>query len=91
MLWQAAANLRIFPSISERPCGIICRKISLAVDRGSWTMSEGTEDVQPSEQIPFMQRILDNPFILLFIGVVFPTVFYIIWGIVEIVNIPIAP
>ncbi len=54
-------------------------------------MSEGTEDVQPSEQIPFMQRILDNPFILLFIGVVFPTVFYIIWGIVEIVNIPIAP
>ena len=38
-----------------------------------------------------MQRILDNPFILLFIGVVFPSVFYIIWGIVEIVNIPIAP
>lgn len=42
------------------------------------------------ERIPAMQRILDNPFILLFVGIIIPTVFYIIWGIVEIVNIPIA-
>ena len=48
--------------------------------------SEGEERVD----VPFMQRILDNPFILLFIGIVFPAVFYIIWGIMEIVNIPIA-
>jgi len=54
-------------------------------------MSEENTDDQSSEPIPTMQRILENPFILLFIGVVFPTVFYIIWGIVEIVNIPIAP
>ena len=54
-------------------------------------MSEETADDQSSEKIPAMQRILDNPFILLFIGVVFPAVFYIIWGIIEIVNIPIAP
>jgi hypothetical protein len=54
-------------------------------------MTEETADVQPIEKIPPMQRILDNPFILLFIGVVFPSVFYIIWGIIEIVNIPIAP
>lgn len=54
-------------------------------------MSDESTNLQTSERIPAMQRILDNPFILLFIGVVFPTVFYIIWGIVEIVNIPIAP
>ena len=42
------------------------------------------------ERIPAMQRILDNPFLLLFIGVVMPTVFYVIWGIMEIVTIPIA-
>jgi hypothetical protein len=42
-------------------------------------------------RIPIFQRILDNPFILLFIGVVVPAVFYIIWGIMEIVTIPIAP
>lgn len=42
------------------------------------------------EPIPFMQRVLDNPFLLLFLGVAFPTVFYIIWGIIEITQIPIA-
>jgi hypothetical protein len=46
----------------------------------------GTED----ERIPTMQRILDNPFLLLFLGVVMPTVFYLIWGIMEIISIPIA-
>ena len=41
--------------------------------------------------VPFMQRVLDNHFQLLFLGVVVPTVFYIIWGIMEIANIPLAP
>ena len=44
----------------------------------------------PSERIPVMQQIMDNPFLLLFIGVTIPTVFYIIWGVMEIVTIPIA-
>jgi hypothetical protein len=43
------------------------------------------------ERIPFMQRVLDNPFLLLFLGVTVPTVFYVIWGVMEIVQIPIAP
>ena len=42
------------------------------------------------ERVPVMQKVLDNPFLLLFIGVVVPTVFYIMWGIMEIVTIPIA-
>lgn len=40
------------------------------------------------ERVPVMQKVLDNPFLLLFIGVVVPTVFYLIWGIMEIANIP---
>lgn len=44
----------------------------------------------PAERIPAMQRLLDNPFLLLFIGVTMPTVFYIIWGVMEIAQIPIA-
>jgi len=43
------------------------------------------------ERIPVMQRVLDNPFLLLFLGVTIPTVLYIIWGVMEIVQIPIAP
>ena len=42
------------------------------------------------ERIPIMQHILDNPFLLLFLGVTIPTVFYIIWGVMEIVSIPLA-
>lgn len=41
--------------------------------------------------IPFMQKVLDNPFLLLFLGVAMPSIFYIIWGIMEIVSIPMAP
>lgn len=42
-----------------------------------------------NSRIPVMQKVLDNPFLLLFLGVVFPTVFYILWGIMEIVTIPV--
>ena len=42
------------------------------------------------EPIPLMQRVLDNPFLLLVLGLAVPAVFYIIWGIIEITQIPIA-
>ena len=46
---------------------------------------------QTAERIPAMQRLLDNPFLLLFLGITMPTVFYLIWGILEVAQIPIAP
>ena len=54
-------------------------------EKGEASMSDNEQDV------PAMQRLLDNPFMLLFLGVVFPTIFYIIWGIMEIIGIPSAP
>ena len=55
-------------------------------------MAEPDEDrpVEDDGRVPFMQRLLDNHFLLLFLGVVVPTVFYMIWGIMEIVQIPVA-
>jgi len=50
----------------------------------------GGESSNEDEPIPLMQRILDNHFLLLFVGVAFPTVFYIIWGVMEIIQIPLA-
>jgi hypothetical protein len=44
-----------------------------------------------TERVPVMQQVLDNPFLLLFLGVTIPTVFYVIWGIMEVLSIPIAP
>jgi len=48
------------------------------------------ESGEEPERIPVMQQVLDNPFLLLFLGITIPTVFYIIWGVMEIVTIPIA-
>lgn len=45
---------------------------------------------EDKDQIPLIQRVLDNPFILLFLGVAFPSVLYLIWGIMEIITIPLA-
>ncbi len=45
---------------------------------------------QPPERIPMMQRVLDNPFLLLFLGVTIPTVLYLIWGVMEVASIPLA-
>jgi hypothetical protein len=42
------------------------------------------------EHVPFMQRLLDNPFLLLFLGVTLPAVLYLLWGVMEVANIPIA-
>ena len=51
--------------------------------------SPSSDSLDP-EQIPVMQRLLDNPFLLLVLGIAIPAVFYIIWGIIEITQIPIA-
>lgn len=50
----------------------------------------GSPESSDLEPIPFMQRLLDNPFVLLVLGIAVPAVFYIIWGIIEITQIPIA-
>ncbi len=42
------------------------------------------------EPVPFMQQLLDNPFLLLFLGVTIPAVLYVVWGVMEVANIPIA-
>jgi len=51
---------------------------------------EGQQGKVRRGRVPFMQKVLDNPFLLLFLGVVMPTVFYLIWGILEVAQIPIA-
>ena len=55
-------------------------------------MADKMETAEAAEErIPAMQHLLDNPFLLLFLGVAMPTVFYIVWGVMEMVAIPISP
>ena len=52
-------------------------------------MSEShTQDLD--EPIPLMQRLLDNPFLLLFLGVMIPMVVYTLWGVIDILTLPAA-
>ncbi len=37
-----------------------------------------------------MQKLLDNHFLLLFIGVASPSIIYILWGVVDIMTVPLA-
>jgi hypothetical protein len=44
----------------------------------------------PNEPIPLMQQLLDNPFLLLFIGVMVPMLVYTLWGVIDILTVPLA-
>jgi hypothetical protein len=48
---------------------------------------DATKDLEP---IPFMQRLLDSPLLLLFLGVAIPTLLYTLWGVMEVVAVPLA-
>lgn len=48
----------------------------------------GHDDSQ--EDVPFMQQLLDNPFLLLFLGVFVPMVLYTAWGVWDILTLPLA-
>ncbi len=37
-----------------------------------------------------MQQVLDNHFLLLFLGITIPTVIYVLWGVMEVANIAVA-
>lgn len=48
----------------------------------------GRED--DNQKVPLIQRLLDNPFLLLFLGVLIPMVVYTLWGVIDILTIPAA-
>jgi hypothetical protein len=62
----------------------------LPIKEGGAMATQSFEEEVPEEPIPAMQQLLDNPFLLLFIGIAMPTVLYIVWGVMEIVSLPIA-
>lgn len=48
-------------------------------------MNQPADDNEP---VPWMQQLLDNPFLLLFLGVLIPMVVYTLWGVIDILSIP---
>lgn len=44
-----------------------------------------------AEEIPWQQRLFDNPFLLLLLGVGVVGLSYTLWGLIEILRMPPAP
>jgi hypothetical protein len=59
------------------------------IKAGSVSMSPTDQTTPLQDRVPAMQRMLDNPFLLLFLGVTIPTVLYVIWGVMEVASIPL--
>ena len=58
-------------------------------------MTNGTQDTVAHDEledgpVPAMQQLLDNPFLLLFLGVMIPMVLYTVWGVFDILTVPLA-
>ena len=47
-------------------------------------------DDDATGKVPLIQQLLDNPFLLLFIGVLIPMVVYTLWGVIDILTVPLA-
>ncbi len=47
-------------------------------------------DDDATGKVPLIQQLIDNPFLLLFIGVMVPMVIYTAWGLVDIFLVPTA-
>jgi hypothetical protein len=53
------------------------------------TQSAPTGGGEQPVKIPVMQQIMDNNFLLLFLGVVIPAVIYTLWGVMEVASVPL--
>jgi hypothetical protein len=58
--------------------------------RGAHSMSPQQHDDDATAPVPWMQQLLDNPFLLLFLGVFVPMVLYTVWGVFDILTLPTA-
>lgn len=50
--------------------------------------TKAKDEPEKPERVPVMQRLLDDPFLLLFLGVTIPTLLYLLWGVMELASIP---
>lgn len=48
-------------------------------------MSQHDDENDP---VPMMQKLMDNPFLLLFLGMLIPMLVYNLWGVIDILTVP---
>lgn len=53
-------------------------------------MSDDIPSDDETADVPLLQQLMDNPFLLLLLGVFVPMIVYTGWGVWEILTIPMA-
>jgi hypothetical protein len=70
------------------------RRATPAVQRQRRRKEENVSDEIPhddeSAPVPLLQQLMDNPFLLLLLGVFVPMIVYVGWGVWDILTIPMA-
>lgn len=51
-------------------------------------MADGSPP-EPASGLPWQQAVLDDVFLLTMFGLVVPTLFYIVWGLIELASLPL--
>lgn len=51
-------------------------------------MSTNRRDDAAPERVPLFQRLFDDIFLLLAAGMIVPTLFYIVWGLISLLGTP---
>ena len=74
--------------MADQRLGVDAAQFFLTDLYGEHDFSQRDADI--ARVIPMMQKLLDNPFLLLFIGVMVPMVVYVLWGVIDILTIPVA-
>jgi hypothetical protein len=83
-------------SLSAKPFSRVYRSRGRSSPRAFAVNNTATQEVanmnsqSDQEPIPMMQKFLDNPFLLLFFGVMVPMLVYTLWGVIEILTVPLA-
>lgn len=54
-------------------------------------MEPDVDQPDSSERVPWQQRFLDSPYLLLLLGVGVTALFYTLWGLLEMRSMPAAP
>lgn len=49
--------------------------------------SNQAPEERSGERLPWQQAMFDDVFLLVFLGVVVPTLFYVVWGLLELASV----
>jgi hypothetical protein len=63
----------------------------IELEQIQWRLALMSNQSEKDDEIPAIQKLFDRPFLWLVLGFLVMAVFYTLWGIFEIITLPVAP